>query len=360
MDFNVIVKIKEFDDIVNFVKICCDNGLTNGDTYEVRYDALFYFYDSGDKKLYYNNSMTDLVEKLKFNTPSRCVDYPMFMKEYLKPKFKVGDRVTINSNKIPECGNQKRFYYEGDICNIDKNGDYFVDVKTKTFPEGIKYWLSEEDLTLAESKPKWSVGTYVEFLTDRVLSDGTIVHKGIYEIVTYVKELEYIELNVGGVLGIWKFLIKDWSLISQIKWHENKPEENMFNIDVSKIDYSPSPEFYDGSRLSNYHADECGKIAKYGKSPIEGIYQYLQESNIKYYAAADPYKSGDFDEKTLEDVAEYMRNQPVVRYVDPIDYRRMFPYTWEECFNEPLKKRRITISNIKPIKININKKRRIL
>ena len=114
---------------------------------------------------------------------------------------------------------------------------YIINDKNKLIYEFPESSLNSTGNSIV-SKPKWSVGTYVEFLEDYTLSNKDVVRKGFYEIIIYSENLEFIELNLNGIM--WKFFIKDFHFLDKIKWHENKPEKDnkKFFVEINSLPLS--------------------------------------------------------------------------------------------------------------------------
>jgi hypothetical protein len=203
-------------------------------------------------------------------------------------------------------------------------GCYIINDKYKLIYEFQENSLNSTGNSIV-SKPKWSVGTYVEIL-ETCISNGNRFEKGDV-FVLIPRNFSSNNLNMALINSS-----KKWSPVMYghtatkleedgvIKWHENKPEK--------KIDIFP----------------QKGENAK-------DVIERLKKYNIFWAEGSD------------ECVDEWMKNKLLERYsngktmlqVELDMYRKCFPMTPNECCFNILQKPEIKISKQKRIKININK-----
>jgi hypothetical protein len=254
-----------------------------------------------------------------------------------KPKFKVGDHVFITSvlsfGEITDIGNryQKGLSYRVKLYN---------DVKAKYFYENDLN-LSGSNIDFKTSKPKWSVGTYVEFMNPFYTNLGRRIGKGFYKISEYDENNCMVKLIIEqscNTLSYQEFSLHNNNFLINTKWHENKPEKNN-EIDLD--DY-----FRRVSELNKTYYAGCD-VANESESSSVGIMTWMQ--NLK-----NPYKP------KYPMAMEYLYQGCGIRLKhEDILNNLAYPITPKDCYHpilsRKLRKPTIIISKQKRIKININK-----
>ena len=264
----------------------------------------------------------------------------------------------------------------------DINDEYYIvkgygnlDVSSK-----IKIHIFEVhfDYNKNISKPKWSVGTYVEMLEN---TDEFFIKGELYQIIPAAEEYPFsvglkLMSDTPHIKGtpISKYSLDSYIHSGKIEWHENKPEKKIDKAIAKNIEESTKYPFGKPKIKNDLYE-------RYGKSPIEGILNIIhdrkgyksewteeEQMSCAYYGGCDPiYGSGDFDGTTLQDAVDFMKCQPYP-VVPNADWKVK---DFLECFNKTgllwstsaefkdhrdiLQKPEITISKQKQIKININK-----
>jgi hypothetical protein len=264
-----------------------------------------------------------------------------------KCKFNENDQVEIITEVHFARGNH---YFQGEKVCISEIRDDRIRIDLID-PISSKWdYISIEDankyLKYPESKPKWSVGTYVEILSTKIDLENCNIGDVLKIAQEYDADRKYLKKTDGSMIYTASIdYLNEMESYGRFKWHENKPEKEEEEFDLVKLDARIDEIIWNNKK---YWEEYRNSIAKYkGATAGKTVTCELSPEDMD-----KNYPTGEFDEATLQDVSRYMRSQGVR---PPY---HIYPERLADCFkfgHDILSKPEIKISKQKKINININK-----